>query len=195
LNLFDAQSSNEFIIDTLALKPFESIKNHKKQAFVLSADGMPKMNDGRGDFLSKATLLGIEFLHQNDAPFFLMSEGSQIDWGGHDNDVEYLISELLDFDETLGYVLDFAEQDGETLVIVTSDHETGGFTLSAKNYTNSEGRVYKDYSKLDPKFSTNGHSATLIPVFAYGPGSELFSGVYDNTDIFKKIIQLTAWGK
>jgi len=194
-NLYELLKSNGFGIDTLGLATFDVIKSHKKQGFLLSGDGMPKMNEGRGDFLSEATLLGINFLHQNDTPFFLMSEGSQIDWAGHDNDTEYLISELIDFDETIGRVLDFAEQDGETLVIVTSDHETGGFTLAGENYTAKDGNIYSSYTKLDPKFSTGGHSATLIPVFAYGPGSELFSGVYDNSDIFHKIIKLTGWYK
>jgi len=194
-NLYELLKSNGFGIDTLGLATFDMIKSHKKQGFLLSGDGMPKMNEGRGDFLSEATLLGINFLHQNDTPFFLMSEGSQIDWAGHDNDTEYLISELIDFDETIGRVLDFAEQDGETLVIVTSDHETGGFTLAGENYTAKDGNIYSSYTKLDPKFSTGGHSATLIPVFAYGPGSELFSGVYDNSDIFHKIIKLTGWYK
>ena len=194
-NLYEVLKSNGFDIDTLGLASFDLIKSHKKQGFLLSDDGMPKMIEGRGDFLPKATLLGINFLHQNDTPFFLMSEGSQIDWACHDNDKEYLISELLDFDETIGRVLDFAEEDGETLVIVTSDHETGGFTLAGENYISKDGHKYSSYSKLDPKFSTNGHSAALIPVFAYGPGAEHFAGVYDNTDIFHKIIKLTAWNK
>jgi alkaline phosphatase len=151
------------------------------------------MSEGRGDFLSEATLLGVKFLHQNNTPFFLMSEGSQIDWAGHDNDAPYLISELIDFDELIGAVLDFAAEDGETLVVVTSDHETGGFTLSGAPYLTNEGKIYDSYNKLDPRFSTGGHSATLIPVFAYGPGAAQFSGVYDNTDIFHKIIELTEW--
>ena len=123
----------------------------------------------------------------------MMSEGSQIDWGGHANDADYLISELIDFDETIGAVLDFAEKDGETLVIVTSDHETGGFTLSGKKYTDVNGYIRDDYRTIDPSFSTGGHSATLIPVFAYGPGADIFSGIYDNTEIFHKIIRLTKW--
>ena len=107
-----------------------------------------------------------------------MVEGSQIDWGGHDNDAPYLISELLDFDSTIGAILDFAEKNGETLVVVTADHETGGFTLA------SDG---DDYNSIQPTFSTHGHSATMVPVFAYGPGAEIFSGIYKNSEIFHKI--------
>lgn len=193
VNLLKRLEVENFTIDTVSLKPFDAIKSNTKQGYLLADDGMPKILESRGDFLSEATLQGIQFLNQNDTPFFLMSEGSQIDWGGHDNSSEYLISELIDFDKTIGKVLDFAEQNGETLVIVTADHETGGFTLAGENYINDEGKVYSSYSKLEPKFSTRGHSATLIPVFAYGPGSDLFTGVYENTDIFHKIIELTGW--
>ena len=193
LNLIDSLESKGFTTNTSALTSFDKIKSNTKQAFLLGPEEMPKMSEGRGDFLSEATLLGVQFLHQNNTPFFLMSEGSQIDWAGHDNDAPYLISELIDFDELIGAVLDFAAEDGETLVVVTSDHETGGFTLSGAPYRTSEGKIYDSYNKLDPRFSTGGHSATLIPVFAYGPGAAQFSGVYDNTDIFHKIIELTEW--
>ena len=192
-NLFDILGSKGFTLNTKELDAFKTIKNKNKLAYLLADKSMPKMLDGRGDFLKNATLLGIEFLNQNDQPFFMMSEGSQVDWGGHANDAEYLISELIDFDETIGAVLDFAEKDGETLVIVTSDHETGGFTLSGKKYTDANGNIHNDYRTIDPSFSTGGHSATLIPVFAYGPGSEEFKGIYDNTDIFYKILKITNW--
>ena len=192
-NLFDILGSKGFTVNIKELDAFEFIKTKNKLAYLLADTSMPKMLDGRGDFLKNATLLGIEFLHQNNQPFFMMSEGSQVDWGGHANDAEYLISELIDFDETIGAVLDFAEKDGETLVIVTSDHETGGFTLSGKKYTDTNGHTHNDYRTIDPSFSTGGHSATLIPVFAYGPGAEAFSGIYDNTEIFHKIVRLTKW--
>ena len=137
--------------------------------------------EGRGDFLTDASMKGIECLSKNEKGFFLMIEGSQIDWGGHANDADYLISEMLDFDKTLGAVLDFAKTNGETLVVVTADHETGGFTL-APNESN--------YNEIAPSFSTGGHSATMIPVLAFGPGSETFTGIYENTEIYHKIMAL-----
>ena len=193
IDVTDSLRSKGFVLNTKWLLDFESIKNNPKQAFLLAEDGMPKIMDGRGTFLKDATLLGVKFLNQKNAPFFLMAEGAQIDWGGHDNDAEYLISELIDFDETIGAVLDFAEKDGETLVIVTSDHETGGFTLGGKKIKDADGNIDEDYNTIAPSFSTEGHSATLIPVFAFGPGAEEFSGVFDNTEIFHKIIKLTSW--
>lgn len=153
----------------------------KNQLILLAEDGMPKMNEGRGDFLPNATKLALDKLSKNENGFFLMVEGSQIDWGGHNNDADYLIEELLDFDKTLGVALDFAKQNGETLVIVTADHETGGFTLAADG---------KDYNKIKPSFSTKGHSGTMVPVFAEGPGAYLFNGIYESNEIYFKMMEL-----
>lgn len=195
MNLIADLESKNFSLDTLALGDFASIQSKEKVGYLLAQDAMPKMQDGRGDFLSNATELAIEYLNKDDSGFFIMSEGSQIDWGGHANDGDYLVSELIDFDNTIGKVLDFAEKDGNTLVIVTSDHETGGFTLASSTKKREDGTEYSDYSEIGMKFSTGGHSATLIPVFAYGPGSEEFNGVYENNEIFDKILKLTNWNE
>ncbi|MDH5610690.1 MAG: alkaline phosphatase [Cyclobacteriaceae bacterium] len=170
---------NGFVVNTNALST-ETPDPLQKYAYLLAPDGMPKMNDGRGDFLPNATRLALDYLSASPDGFFLMVEGSQIDWGGHANDESYLVSELIDFDATIGAVLDFAEQNGETLVIVTADHETGGYTLAADSL---------DYNTIKGSFSTQGHSTTLIPVFAFGPGSERFRGVYENTGIFDRMIE------
>ena len=192
-NLFDELSSKNFIIDTLALGSFNTIKSHTKIGYLLGQEHMPPTAEGRGDYLPKATELGIQFLNKNNSSFFLMVEGSQVDWGGHSNDADYLISELIDFDDAIGKALDFAEKEGNTLVIVTADHETGGFTLSSTIKENEDGRKYADPNEITGTFSTTGHSATLIPVFAFGPGAEEFSGVYENNEIFHKILKVTGW--
>lgn len=152
-----------------------------KELILLAEDGMPKMSEGRGDFLPNATKLAVDKLSKNDKGFFLMVEGSQIDWGGHSNDGDYLIEELLDFDKTIGVALDFAKKNGETLVIVTADHETGGFTLSTDG---------KNYNKIKTTFSTKGHSGTMVPVFAEGPGAHLFNGIYESNEIYFKMMEL-----
>ena len=87
----------DVITDQLPTTPSKN-----NELILLAEDGMPKMSDGRGDFLPNATKLALEKLSKNEKGFFLMVEGSQIDWGGHDNDADYLIGELLDFDKTLG---------------------------------------------------------------------------------------------
>lgn len=188
LKFFNQRSDKKDLLLELNVKGFEIktdflntdafLSPSKKYGFLLAEEGMPKMIDGRGPFLKNATLLGINYLSQNDQPFFMMIEGSQVDWGGHANDANYLIGEILDFDDALGYVLDYAKRDGNTLVIVTADHETGGFTLSSDD---------GDYNLIKPTFSTGGHSATMVPVFAYGPGAQNFAGVYENTEIYHKI--------
>ncbi len=91
-----------------------------------------------------------------------MIEGSQIDWGCHDQEPDYVIKEQLDFDKTVGKVLDYAQADGQTLVVVTADHETGAFALAMDG---------KDYGKIKPSVYSGEHSAAMVPVFAYGPGS------------------------
>ncbi len=178
-NLLETLNNEGFTIDTISLKPYP---NAEKLGFLLAPSSMLTMLEGRGNFLSDASSMAINKLNDNHG-FFLMVEGSQVDWGGHDNDADYLITELIDLDNTLGTLLDFAEQDGETLIIVTGDHETGGFTLASNG---------DNYNEIKPTFSTDGHSATMIPVFAYGPGAENFGGVYENTQIFHKILELLS---
>lgn len=173
-----------FVIDTTALNPKEKLSIAKKYGYLLAADGMPKMQEGRGDFLPQATQMAIDHLSQDKDGFFLMVEGSQIDWGGHANDSDYIVEEMKDFDKAIKVALDFAEKDGNTLVIVTADHETGGYALSA-----AEIRKQRDYKHIKPTFSTGGHTASLIPVYAYGPGAANFQGVYQNNDIFKKMLR------
>ncbi|MBV1922843.1 MAG: alkaline phosphatase, partial [Flavobacteriaceae bacterium] len=188
LDFFKNRKDQIDLIAQLKNKGFDIITDklpttasNKKQAILLAGNAMPKMLDGRGDFLPNATKLALETLSKNEEGFFLMVEGSQIDWGGHDNDADYLISELIDFDKTIGVALEFAKQNGETLVIVTADHETGGFTLASDN---------NDYNKIKPVFSTNGHSATMVPVFAKGPSEAIFGGIYENTAIYTKMYSL-----
>lgn len=170
------------VADTTVLG--QSYTQAKPYLALLAPDGMPTMTDGRGDFLPKASQMAIGHLNQDQDGFFLMIEGSQIDWGGHANDGTYVIEEMKDFDETIGIVMDFAEKDGNTLVVITADHETGGLSLSSLTTFGSS-----DYNQINPTFSTGGHSAALIPVFAYGPGAERFMGIYQNNDLYGKMAE------
>jgi alkaline phosphatase len=121
----------------------------------------------------------MDILKKDSNGFFMLVEGSQIDWGGHNNDSEYIINEMLDFNLAIKKVLDFAEKDGETLVIITADHETGGYAII-------DGKL--DGSEIKGGFSTEHHSAAMIPVFAFGKGAENFTGIYDNTTVFDKMM-------
>jgi alkaline phosphatase len=140
----------------------------------------PNMLEGREDMLPFVTGKALELLNADADGFFVMIEGSQIDWGGHANDEAYMLQETLDFDKAVKVALDFAEQDGETLVVVTADHETGGMMILNGNF---------EEKKVETMFTTGGHTWIMLPVFAYGPGAELFTGVYDNTDFKAKFMQ------
>lgn len=137
----------------------------------------PKVTE-RGDLLPRASVKAIDILSKSTNGFFLMIEGSQIDWGGHQNDLPYIVTELLDFDKTVGEVLKFAANDKETLVIVTADHETGGLAITGGDI---------DKGKVEGKFTTTHHSGLVVPIMAFGPGADQFRGFMDNTDISKKI--------
>ncbi len=154
--------------------------NSGKLAGLLYEDAPPKYSEGRGDMLPVASVKAIELLNQDEDGFFLMIEGSQIDWAGHANDTKYIVDEMLDFDRTIGKVLEFAEKDGNTLIIITADHETGGMGLN-------NGDIEK--GEVIAKYTSGNHTGVMVPVFAYGPGSENFRGIYENTDIFYKMME------
>jgi alkaline phosphatase len=130
--------------------------------------------------LAELTETALEILARDEDGFFVMIEGSQIDWAGHENDHEWLMGEMADFDEAVGVAMDFAEADGRTLVVVTADHETGAYAVL-------DGSLEKH--KVDrPSFGSGDHSAAMVPVLAYGPGSDAFGGMTDNTDLGKALI-------
>lgn len=116
--------------------------------------------------------------------FFLMIEGSQIDWECHANKANGAIRQTLLFDQAVEAAVDFALRDGHTLVVVTADHETGGMTLIGG------GNEDKGDAELAVKWSTKGHSGAPVGIWALGPGAKRFAGVQDNTDIPRKIAQL-----
>lgn len=160
---------------------------NKGKLVALYAEENPiKVMEGRGDALLYSAKKSLELLSQNKKGFFVMIEGSQIDWGGHANDADYAITEMVDFDKSIGYALDFAAKNKETLVIITADHETGGMALMGGNMKTGE---------VKAAFTTKGHTGQMIPVFAFGPGAEAFSGIYNNYDIFTKIKQALKLGQ
>ena len=135
----------------------------------------------RGDMLPVSTETAINILSNNKKGFFLMVEGSQIDWGGHAGSTIYIVEDMLDFDRTIGKALDFAAKNRETLVVITADHETGGFAIAGGDMNTG---------MVKGAFTSSGHSAVMVPVFAYGPGAEEFGGIMENTDVNKKMEKL-----
>jgi alkaline phosphatase len=182
VNYFDTLVHEGFFVDTNSVFT-QADNNQSKLAYLLARDGLQPKHLGRDDFLTNATTRAIDFLDSKDKPFFLMIEGSQIDWGGHANIGEYVIQEVLDFDLAVGAALDYASKQGNTLVVVTADHETGGFTMASEQNIGPFMTITRDYNTLTPVFSTGGHSCTMVPVLAAGPYAEKFSGIYENTNI------------
>lgn len=158
----------------------ERMQGENKIVVFLEGGSMPQAPE-RGDRMVNLTKAALAELSQQENGFFLMIEGSQIDWAGHDNDENWLLAEMADFDAVIAGVFDFAKQDGSTLVVVTADHETGGLTMPS-----AEG------GEMRHMFSTGGHTAQHVPVFSFGPHAEKFKGRYDNTDIAKKMFSI--WG-
>lgn len=177
LNLLDSLRNDGYtILDNLS--EIEKFDGNKLAGFI--AKGHPKGITERGNVSVPATKKAIEILSKNDKGFFLMIEGSQIDWAAHGSKTGNLINEVADFDKTVGEALKFAEKDGNTLVIVTADHETGGFGVKGGSDVTGE---------VKGVFSSSGHTATMVPVFAYGPGAENFRGIYQNNELFSKMLE------
>lgn len=132
----------------------------------------------RNPSLAAMTESALTMLSRSGKGFFLMVEGSQIDWASHDNKSDETAIEVADFDDAIGAVLRFAERDRSTLVVVTADHETGGYAIV--------GGSLRD-STVTGKFSSTGHTATMVPLFAFGPGAEHFSGILQNDEIGRRL--------
>lgn len=137
----------------------------------------------RGEnYLERATEHTLSLLSRNKKGFFVMIEGSQIDGACHRNHIREMLDEMRDFDRAVGRAFDFADKNPGTLVIVAADHETGGLTIVPNNrdFTAAE-------SGIEYHYSTTGHSGTPVIVYAYGAGAYHFSGVIQNTDIFRLV--------
>ena len=148
-----------------------------KLGFFTYSDEPPQKSMGRKPSLEILVESTLKKLKTDNKPFFLMVESSQIDWGGHANDLPYIISEFKEFSLAINSAVEYAKNDKNTLVVVTADHETGGLAIK-------KGNLKKNSVSGD--FTTIGHSGSMVPVFSYGTNSEIFSGIYDNTAIYDK---------
>jgi alkaline phosphatase len=184
LNLFDSLRFRGYEVDTTMEMILKSTS--LKIAGLTAPGNNPYRLKSRGNMLPDASAKAIEILNQHHKGFFLMIEGSEIDGAGHANAADTLIDETIDFDKAIGIALDFAKNDGHTLVVVTADHETGGVTITGGD---------KQAHNVKLSFSTKGHTAVMVPVYVYGPGAEKFIGIYENTDIFQKIIAAFGFGE
>lgn len=146
-----------------------------KVACVLATEDMPNALE-RGNEITLGTAEAIRLLEKNEKGFFIMIEGSQIDWAGHNNQADYMLAEMQDINKVIGLCMDYADANPGTLVIITADHETGGTTIVGEE---------KEY-----KYSTGNHTGAMVPVYSYGTGAENFSGIFENATFKDKILNL-----
>jgi alkaline phosphatase len=138
---------------------------------------MPYELDGLGDLphLSQMTAAAVELLSHEPDGFFLMVEGGRIDHAGHANEIDDTIHEIIELSRTVAWLHEWATARPNTLLLVTSDHETGGLEVLQNR---GEGQVPA------VRWSTTGHTALEVPVFAAGPGAEAVTRITDNTDLY-----------
>ena len=155
----------------------------KKYAVMANDNHMPHAAD-RGDFLPRAVKTALKSLDDAENGFFLMVEGSQIDFACHANDSTWMMDEMMDFNYAVKVALDYAKEKGNTLVVVTADHETGGLTLP-----DPQGK----YTNVTFNYSTRSHTCLPVMVYAYGPGAEQFTGWMQNRDLKAKIMNACGY--
>ncbi len=184
-NIYELLQEKGYYVSDFSIEPLTDIALDftKNLVYFTSESDPPTVQQGR-DYLVPASQLACNFLsRRSDKGFFLMIEGAQIDWAGHANNTSYMVSEMIEFDKAIGEVLKYAKEDGNTLIIVTGDHETGGFSINQGSTRDS----------IIAGYTTDYHTGTIIPVFAYGPGASLFSGIYENNSIYDRMCAAMGW--
>ena len=182
VNFFVSAGARDYnlIQDRFEKKDISGLVDFKNRtAIYLSEEQIPQA-DARENLFPDHVKSVLEELQKQERPYFLMIEGAKIDSNGHTNNIDGIVQEMIDFDKTIAEVLKAADKDQNTLVVITADHETSGFGILQGNLKNGE---------IEGDFLTNDHTASLVPVFAYGPQSERFTGVYENTGIYHRILE------
>ncbi len=137
----------------------------------------------RGDYLPRAVERALGKLGAEDAPFFLMVEGSQIDVAAHHGKLRETAAEVLEFDRALGVVLRWAARHPDALIVVMADHQTGGLVIHGADVA---------AGLVKGSFSTSKHNGLAVPVYAAGAGAGYFAGIYDNRKIPARIHRACA---
>jgi alkaline phosphatase len=180
-DLYAELKDKNYVVMDYQQKTIKDISlNFNKKFAYFTADIEPEDTPAAKKHFLDASKLATLFLkkHANKG-FFLVIDNAQIDMGGHANDSDHIVREMIEFDRVIGEVLNFAIEDGETLVILTGDHETGGYSINQNSKMDS----------LATSFTTDKHTAVMMPVFAYGVGSKSFAGIYENTAIYDKMLE------
>jgi alkaline phosphatase len=177
------------LLDSIRLKGFnlyssiEELRasNTQKPFYALLEMGALKPAGEREYDLKELVSAAIKHLSRKNNGFVLMVEGSQIDWAAHDNKTEQLLKEMKDFSDAVNVALEFASNNENTLVLVTTDHETGGGAITKGNL---------DGTNLELKYTSTGHTPVLVGIFAKGKGEKEFGGIMRINEIGRKLIRL-----
>ena len=155
-------------------------QNGDSRTLALLADW--EVGSNSGTYLADATREALRLLEIRGAEegFVLMVEGSLIDGMGHANNAEAQKIEMQGFMGAIEVAVEYAKSHEGTLVVVTADHETGGLSIVSAdaNFNLSEQGV-------EYRWTTNGHSGAMIPIYLYGTAHESINGIVENTDIAK----------
>ena len=157
-----------------------------KRVMALLAD--KEVGENTGSYLAEATAEALRlFEAAGDEGFVLMIEGSLIDGMGHGNDAKAMQREMAGFMQAIEVAVKFAEEDGNTLVVVTADHETGGLSIVSGNsdFNLSE-------QGIEYRWTTDGHSGQMVPIYLYGAGAEQINGIMENAELGAKLKALIS---
>ena len=183
-NLMEQFSNQDYSI-AYTQEEADSIANGKVIG-LYAEKHLPSMINGRGNLLPQATAKALEILTNNckekNCGFFMMVEGSQIDFESHANNAKGIYAEMKDFDAVVGLAFDYADSHPGTLVIVCADHDTGGMSIPSCKTDFTLGESGVEYN-----FGSTSHTATMTPALFYGTGADSFGAIIDNTEIAKQI--------
>jgi alkaline phosphatase len=168
----------------------DSIKNIRggRLAGFTADQNNPGINNGRGSMFPDALQTALNILDNNKKGFFLFVSDVFVDRASHSENAELVALETIDLDKVIGKALDFADKNKNTVVIVAGGPEASGMALTTGNFQRG---------MFEAKWAVPGmiHTGTMVPVFAFGPGSESFAGIQDNTDLFNKMMKLLGLGE
>ena len=188
---FTERKDKRDLVDELKQKGYhvvfsiDEIRNVRqgKLAGFTSPESNPSLSEGRGTMFPDAVGTAINILSKSKKGFILIVENSFPDRASHLENGELVALETIDLDNAIGKAYDFAVNDRNTVVIVTAGQEASGMSIAEGSITDRT---------IKPKWAEPGmiHTGVMVPVFAFGPGSDVFSGIQENTDIFHKMMAL-----
>lgn len=170
------------------IEDMEALKATKGKKRVMALLGAKEVGENSGSYLAEATAEAIRlFEKRGDKGFALMVEGSLIDGMGHGNDAKAMQLEMDSFMQAVEVAVEYAEKSGNTLVVVTADHETGGLAIVSGNadFNLSE-------QGIEYRWTTDGHSGQMVPIYLYGTGAERINGIMENAELGAKLKALIS---